>query len=226
MSLLSQYNLPEPTASWIQATILNSENIYLSYCDTDMNGVYNQYVYKVNSTLEQIFVSNNEDSVPPSYLLSSQLYNDGFNVFISYNLPKVNDKLEYHMGIIYNNVVYDNNFGNLEFTTSQSLFVTNTFHQFNLYSYYLQLGDMAYVSFSIFNNLNYNGDAYNDIDGLNPNSAVLYSSYNIPLFARNLYNKVVSNNTTISTVEVPNDMLNLQNIAKQSLFSKTIFLRR
>lgn len=220
MILNKQFNLPEPTASWIQATILNFNNVYLSYCDT-VNGVYNQYVYKVDNNLTQIFVSDNEDSVPTSYLLTSTLYNDGINVYVSYNLPKLNDELEYHMGIIYNDILYDNIFGTLEYTTSQSLFVTNTFHQFNLYSYYLQLGDMAYVSFSIFNNFYYNGVAYDNINGLNPNSAVLYASYHIPIFARNLYNKTINDNTTVSTVEIPNNMLNAVNIQEQELFSQT-----
>ena len=216
-----QLSLPNPTASWIQATILNENDLYLSYCDMDENAVYNQYLFKINDTLEQIFISDNEDVAFPGYLINSTLYNDGLNVFISYNLPKADNTIEYCMGIVFNGAVYTKSFGKLEYTTSQNLFVTNTFHQFNLYSYFLQLGDMCYISHSIFNNTRYNGLPYNNPYGLNPDSAVLYASYHIPIFARNLYNKVINGNTTISTVEVPNTILNLMNIAEQELISET-----
>lgn len=221
MTLLNQYNLPDPTADWIQANILNDTTIYLSYCASDENAVYNQYIYSVDTTLNLIFVSNNEDVAMPGYLINSTLYNDGLNVFISYNLPKADNSIEYHMGIIYQGIVYDYNFGALDYTTSQNLFVTNTYHQFNLYSYYLQLGDVCYVVNSIFNNLEYNGLPYTSINSLSPNSAILYASYHIPIFARNLYNKVINNNTTVATIEIPNTMLNLVNIQEQSLLGET-----
>lgn len=221
MTIDKQFALPNPTASWIQATILNENNMYLAYCDTDDNGVYNQYVYSITDTLDQIYISDNTDIAMPGYLINSTIYNDGLNVFISFNVPKANNTIEYYMGIVYNDAVYTKNFGALTYTTSQNLFVTNTFHQFNLYTYFLQLGDKCYVSHSIFNNLKYNGLPYNNPFGLNPDSAVLYASYHIPIFARNLYNKVINGNTTISTVEVPNNILNLMNIAEQELFSET-----
>ena len=221
MSLLNQFTLPDPTASLINISILNNDSAYLSYCNTDGNGVYNQYLYTIGNSLTQLYVSSNEDVADATYMMKSILYNDGINVYLSYNLPKVNNEVEYHMGIIFNGSFYDNNFGILDYTTSQSLYSTNTFHQFNLYNYYLQLGDVCYVSSSIFNNLEYNGLSYNAINGLVPNSAVLYASYDIPIFAREIYNKTVSNNTTVSSVEIPNTMINLQNIAKQSLYSET-----
>ena len=221
MTVDKQFALPNPTASWIQATILNENEIYLSYCDSDANAVYNQYVYSVSDTLTQIYVSDNTDVAMPGYLINSTLYNDGINAYVSFNIPKADNSIEYYMGIIFEGAVYTKNFGALDYTTSQNLFVTNTFHQFNLYSYFLQLGDVCYISHSIFNNLRYNGLPYNNPYGLNPDSAVLYDSNNVPIFARNLYNKVINANTTISTIEVPNTMLNSINIAEQSLFSET-----
>ena len=226
ITLDSTFNLPEPTASWIQAVVLNDEVAYLSYCDTNEYDIYKQYVYKITDTMELIFTSPNTDVAMPGALMKSTLYTDGFNVFVSFNVPNANDTIDYYMGIVYNDNVYYINFGDLTYTTSQLLYATNTFHQFNLYSYYLQLGDTGYKAISIFNNFNYNGLPYSSVNGLVPNSAILKNNVGSTLFARNLYNKVVSDNVTISTLEIPNTLMNynlgsITQIAQQELISKT-----
>ena len=214
------FNLPDTTASWIQAIMLNEDTAFLSYCSSS-GGVYNQHVYKIGNTFYEVYASSNTDVAMPGNLIKSTLYSDGVNGYISFNIPKANSTIEYFMGIIYGDFAYTVSFGALSYTTSQSLYVTNTFHQFNLYSYYLQLGDKYYISNSIFNNLKYNGIPYNNINGLVPQSAVLYGENNKPLFARNLYNKVVNGDTTISTIEVPSNVLNSVDIEEQALFSET-----
>lgn len=221
-----QYSLPNPTSNYKEAVILNENTMYYSYCYTDNDGVYNQYICKIGNTLEQIFKSPNTDIAMTGPLISSELYDDGYNAYISFNVPNEDDTIDYYMGIIYNDEVYYNNFGSLTYTTSQNLFATNTFHQFNLYQYYLQLGDTSYVATSIFNNLNYNGSPYSDINALVPSNAVLSDDVGNPIFARNLYNKVVNDNVTISTVEIPNTILNYDlgsifEIEQQSLLSET-----
>ena len=221
-----QFALPNPTASWIQAVILNENTMYLSFCDVNSDVVYKQYVYKITDSLMQIFESPNTDVAMPGALMKSNLYTDGYNVYISFNVPNADDTINYYMGMIYNDFVFWVNFGDLTYTTSQNLFATNTFHQFNLYKYYLQLGDKAYVGNSIFNNLNYNGQPYSDINGLVPNMAILFNNVGVPLFARNLYNKVVYDNVTVSTVEIPNTILNYDygaalEIAQERLYSET-----
>lgn len=226
VNLLSQFNLPEPTASWIQVIVQNENTIYLSYCYSDNAGIYNQYIYKVGTSLTQIFKSPNTDVAMPSLLMKSELYSDGYNVFISFNVPNADDSIDYYMGIIFNDIVYCANFGALTYTTSQVLYATNTFHQFNLYKYYLQLGDMAYTEIAIFNNFNYNGPEYSDINGLLPNSVILSNNVGYPLFARNLYNRVVNDNVTVSTVEIPNTLMNynlgsIYEINQQQLLSET-----
>ena len=208
ITLENQFNLPEPTASWIQAVVLNQNTIYLGNCYSDSNGVYNQYIYKVSNAITQIFKSPNTDVAAPGSLMKSTLYADGFNVYASFNIPNANNTISYYMGIIYNDTFYYNNFGDLTYTTSQRLYATNTFHQFNLYTYYLQLGDTAYNAVSIFNNIGYNGSAYSNTNGLVPNSVILNNNAGYPLFARNLYNKVVNDNVSVSTVEIPNTLMN------------------
>ena len=221
-----QFTLPEPTASWIQAVVLNENTMYLGFCYTDANGIYNQYLYKIGDTLDQIFISPNTDIAMPGSLIKSTLYDDGVNVYLSFNVPNADNTIDYYMGIVYNDNVYYNNFGDLTYTTSQMLYATNTFHQFNLYTYYLQLGDKSYRALSVFNNLNYNGIAYSNINGLLPHSAILTNNVGTPLFARNLYNKVVNDNITVSTIEIPNTLMNYNlgsayEIAQQNLYSET-----
>ena len=226
LEIQNQFTLPNPQASWKQAAILNENIMYYSFCDTDNDGIYNQYIYKVSDTLTEIFKSPNTDVAMPGTLMKSDIFTDGYNVYISFNVPNADDTIDYYMGMIYNDNVYYNNFGSLAYTTSQNLYATNTFHQFNLYKYYLQLGDTAYIANSIFNNLNYNGVPYVDINCLVPNNVVLSDEAGVPLFARNLYNKVINDNTTISTVEIPNTLMNYDlgpvfEIKQQSLLSET-----
>ena len=72
----------------------------------------------------------------------------------------------------------------------------------------------------IFNPNNYNGLSFNNKESLLPNSGVLYDDENSPIFARNLYNKTIQDNTTQSSIQVPNTYLNDVDIAKKDLLSK------
>lgn len=75
-----------------------------------------------------------------------------------------------------------------------------------------------------YNSINYNGEAYSNINSLSPNKARLYDSNNKIIFARNLYNKVINANTTISTLNVPNTNLNNVTIYTQSLVGETNYV--
>ena len=107
----------------------------------------------------------------------------------------------------------------LDSNTDILLNVSNTY---NLYTYNI-IGSNSNVMLSvqqIFNELNYNYEDYQDISSLVPNSGILYNSDKI-IYARNLYNKVVNGNTTTSTLEIPNLLLNDIDINKQSLLGGT-----
>ena len=73
----------------------------------------------------------------------------------------------------------------------------------------------------IYNQLNYNFDDYQDINSMVPTSAWLYDENDKIIYARNLYNKVVNGNTTTSTLEISNLLLNDIDITKQSLLGET-----
>lgn len=71
-----------------------------------------------------------------------------------------------------------------------------------------------------YNSSNYNGEPYINTNALISHSVELYSNDNL-VFARNLYNKTISENTTVSTIEVPNNYLNDVDITSNNLLSET-----
>jgi hypothetical protein len=73
----------------------------------------------------------------------------------------------------------------------------------------------------VYNANNYNGLPYKNINGLVPNSSILYNEDGEIIFARNLYNKIVSGQNTTSTVQIPNTLLNDATIAQKSLIGQT-----
>ena len=72
-----------------------------------------------------------------------------------------------------------------------------------------------------YNSINYNGEGYTNVNSLVPSKARLYDNNNKMIFARNLYNKVINANTTISTLNIPNTNLNDVTIYNQSLIGET-----
>lgn len=96
-----------------------------------------------------------------------------------------------------------------------------SFNQYNLYTFTLQSANNLYKIPFVFNQFNYNGLPYEDINCIKPNSGILYDNNDNIIFARNLYNLNINGNTTISTIEVPNTFLNDTTIAREDLLSET-----
>lgn len=72
-----------------------------------------------------------------------------------------------------------------------------------------------------FNVLNYNGARYSNINMLIPVKSILTDEYDKMLFARNLYNRTINGNTTVSTLNIPNTNLNNIQIPQQVLIGAT-----
>jgi hypothetical protein len=85
----------------------------------------------------------------------------------------------------------------------------------------MQIENVVYDMKQVFNSLNYNGLSYQALNSMVPNSVNIYDPNGVVIFARNLYNRIVNNNTTISTVEVPNDFMNDVTIKLKELISET-----
>ena len=97
-------------------------------------------------------------------------------------------------------------------------------NSYNLYS--IRIIDGSYGNsdlcklYMVYNSLNYNGASFNGIQSVISNSVILDGNDGSPVFARNLYNKTITQNTVESTVQIPAYQLNGIDIAEQKLISK------
>ena len=105
----------------------------------------------------------------------------------------------------------------------RALYVNNNYNLLNWFSYVLNPQPQYWKIYNIkenYNSSNYNGEPYININALIPNSTEIYSNESL-VFARNLYNKTINNNTTVSTVEIPNTYLNGIDLTSKNLLSET-----
>lgn len=113
--------------------------------------------------------------------------------------------------------IYINEFASF----TPATFIINSY---NLYSIRIIDGNYGNSDlcklYTIYNSLNYNGADFNGIQSVISNSVVLDDDDGSPIFARNLYNKAITQNTVESTIEIPAYQLNGINIAEQKLISK------
>lgn len=223
--LKSTYTLPINTSSFnyldgltFSATILNETNIYIL---AFVYGNNNQaFIYRVNNgTMYELYQSSIYSGILGN-VLTVGMKTDYINTYFWYLMPITQDvEWAYYGGLIIENNVYQTTIYQGS-TISQSALL-NGYNQFNLYSLTLQAGNVLYRVPFVYNQFNYNGLPYEDINCLLPNNGILYDSNDKTIFARNLYNLNVNGNTTVSTIEIPNTFLNETTIAKEDLLSQT-----
>lgn len=214
-------------SSWIK---INENICYVAYTDVVTTGnPQNGYIYKINysnNTLELI------------YTINSILYDFGLQIYFSKknNIPFITvigeknagsalDEWQRKFGIIYEDSVYLVPITTVEsfMTVAGDVYINN---QYNLYKIYV-FNDYTQSSGShdevtlIFNQNNYNGLPYEATNCLVPFSGILYDNSDNIIFARNLYNKTVSGQTTTSVVQIPNTLLNDVTIARNDLIGQT-----
>lgn len=105
----------------------------------------------------------------------------------------------------------------------RAIYVGNKFNLLNILLYPINPRLATWQVYNIkenYNASNYSGEPYINTNALIPNSAEIYSEENL-VFARNLYNKTINNNTTVSTVEIPNTYLNGIDLTSKNLLSQT-----
>ena len=99
-------------------------------------------------------------------------------------------------------------------------------YNYNLLNLYMDTSNADYSQSSTkkltldYNPLNYNGNDYSNYNQTVPKKARLYSSGKM-IFARNLYNRTINNNTATSTLQIPNTLLNDVTINVENLISDT-----
>lgn len=139
-----------------------------------------------------------------------------------------NDRFNLDVGVIFEDNAYYFTIENITSTSTGWYYAYKSFvvtMQFNLIKYYIPAStyESIYVCEQIFNQFNYNGLEYENTNSMIPNSAVLFEDSDDPniIFARNLYNLNINNNTTASTIEIPNTLLNDTTIVGKELWSQT-----
>lgn len=105
----------------------------------------------------------------------------------------------------------------------RALYVNNQFNLLNWFSYATNPQSQYWYLLNIKENYNqskYNGQPYINTNTLISDNVEIYSNGHL-VFARDLYNKSLNNNTTVSTVEIPNNYLNDIDITNKNLLSET-----
>ncbi len=209
-SIIGQFGATE-----IKSVILSKVNAYILVymnCSTPL-----VYIFRLNNgTLSTLYISNAYSGFLGNFM-TFNVSTDYINTYFWYLVPS-GSYYDYYGGLIIGNNVYQTLITN---TDVEILNKICSFNQFNLYSFILQSGDTLYKIPFVFNQFNYNGLPYEDINCIKPNSGVLYDANDNIIFARNLYNLNINGNTTISTIEIPNTFLNDVTIAKEDLLSET-----
>lgn len=105
----------------------------------------------------------------------------------------------------------------------RALFVSNQFNLLKYFSYQTNPQPQYWYLLNIKENYNeskYNGYPYVNTNAMIADNAEFYSNGSL-VFARDLYNKSLNGNTTVATVEVPNNYLNDVDITSKNLLSET-----
>lgn len=106
----------------------------------------------------------------------------------------------------------------------RSIFIKNNFNLLSIFLYQTNPRSVPnWFTYQIkenYNVLNYNGEPYTNYNSLIPKQGEVYSNGKL-VFARNLYNKTLNDNTTISTIQVPNSYLNDIDLNTKTLISET-----
>ena len=187
----------------------------------DENSVIN--FYKVNGTsLDIIYTETIEN--PNAYSPTIETFTINGLLFGLISCPYDSSYID-RIYLIVDTEIY---FIDIENTYSiKELFVKNVFNLYKIYySGYdpnsISMKKKTYVSSSSldYNPINYNGETYSNYNSLIPHKGTLFNNDNL-IFSRNIYNKTILNNSTISTIQVPNSMLNSVTIENKKLVSET-----
>lgn len=202
-----------------QVFVKNSDNVYI-YTEQGNYG----YIYKVNGN-NLITIYQTKES---TYIIHVFLFELNGGLFFCENF-KDSSGTTIYVGYIKE----DNSYIIEEITTYTEnppiplIYGYADFYyksSYNLINFYIPVYSTTDSTIKItfdYNSLNYNGNPYENINSLLPIKGRLYDSNNKMIFARNLYNKTINANTTVSTINVPNTLLNNKTISSQNLIGAT-----
>ena len=199
-------------------SISGKESLYTSYdpmlFEIDLTNNTSKLLYQGDSGYYDA------DELDNSYIQLLRTENDIFFLERLYGFDGIDYR--YKLGKIRQDNYYINQVDTTEImdtsvTPSVSIMYINK--QFNLYNINFLIDDSVYNIYQVYNENNYNGISIIGKKSMLPTSCQLYNSNLRPIFARNLYNKVITNNMTVSTLEVPKDFANDISINRNDLIS-------
>lgn len=205
---------------------INNIYLYVAYNHDGLNVIYKL----VGNELQTIYEIYSQQSPTNYYATIVVLFevNNGIFFFEKYrNYPNYNISI----GYISPNNTYIKYF--IDSYSRSSSMITYDYVDFyykslyNLVNFYAPIYADTNTTKKItldYNYINYNGEEYTNVNSLVPNKARLYDNNNKMIFARNLYNKVINANTTISTLNIPNTNLNNIIIYNQNLIGETNYV--
>ena len=213
----------------ISVAMLNSQDTYVATTNYNEDNVVGS-IYKVDYTNNTLLNIYNEEKY--AYYLNPSIFFKNVNgiLFIAALWYNETLQLDGYVGLLANEQVYLTSIG-----TTSSSYIENSFfviNNFNLYNLIFLKRNTATIKAIDYNLSNYNGEFYIDYNSIIPKKVQIYNNrpdivstnfnkiYEL-VFARNLYNKTQSDNRTISTVEIPNTMLNNINLDKNKLIGVT-----
>ena len=184
---------------------------YYNIQNEDLKTIYEHYLGEYDyCNLESIYIVVN---------------NNNLYVEFNDNIDSINITADYYFQRLENQLWSPIKISEQQYFTydRRALYVNNNYNLLNWFSYVLNPQPQYWKIYNIkenYNSSNYNGETYINTNALIPNSAEIYSNENL-VFARNLYNKTINNNTTVSTVEIPNTYLNGIDLTSKNLLSET-----
>ena len=184
---------------------------YYNIQNEDLKTIYEHYLGEYDyCNLESIYIVVN---------------NNNLYVEFNDNIDSINITADYYFQRLENQLWSPIKISEQQYFTydRRALYVNNNYNLLNWFSYVLNPQPQYWKIYNIkenYNSSNYNGEPYINTNALIPNSAEIYSNESL-VFARNLYNKTINNNTTVSTVEIPNTYLNGIDLTSKNLLSET-----
>ena len=184
-------------------------------------------IYRIKNNAEvEFLISIFQEDYPGASIIWGRMFNTGNAIALAISKP-TGATVSYtnSIGLINEE---DNNtpfvYTEDSISTSSSPFgfkIVSFANNFNLLNIDLYTDTQTLRFNTIYNPNNYNGIEYNSDETMVPQYANIYNSNNVVIFSRNLYNKTINNNTTTSTIEIPNLYLNDITLNKKDLISKT-----
>ena len=225
---ISNYQYPSNT-TLVAAEILQKELYYFGIMCAERSGSFtgNQKYTIVKYLNNNLAIINQKNSNTTIALPISRYRFFQKNGVVFFKLfYQINNSYNFDAGIIYNDEAFyfeEEDVGGTNpgiYSFNNAFIVTMSYNLINYYIPYSSY-EKFYTCQQVFNQFNYNGLEYENINSLIPEYSNLYDENGNIIFSRNLYNLSINGNTTISTIEIPNAMLNNTTIVEQNLLSET-----